>query len=399
MRTPVQELDAWLKKLIRATRILPALTPLNALAERIRLMELARQGTYEAPAWQYPLREVSETFDVDLAQARRLALDVPGCALYLAKLDELAEEMEFLAAINVPKRMRALSKKRYPQGSSVVSDGDARPLRSFAEKYIGKDINPIDDSATIPARDAHALNLSSMMKRAALSVGLTIDVKVEPRMAASAATSDRTVFLADRLFTASEALRLTVHEVLGHLVTAANGRKQPLRIFEWGTAGSFADHEGFALVLEELTGTLDAARLRTLAARVLVTDWMHSGADFAECVRLFVEEFAFSPREAVIVTERAYRGGGLGRDASYLYGFLRVRHALAQGKCTRTELWSGKMGLHDVDAIRELRAENYFLTPSYRPNLVRSLRATLSGTSFETSPPSVVASLTKLELT
>ena len=66
-------------------------------------------------------------------------------------------------------------------------------------------------------------------------------MRVEPNLTAGAATGDRTVYLADRRFGPREALRLAVHEVLGHLTSAANGRVQPLRIMEWGTGFSFAD--------------------------------------------------------------------------------------------------------------------------------------------------------------
>ena len=64
----------------------------------------------------------------------------------------------------------------------------------------------------------------------AAGVGLAVEVRVEPRLSAGAATGERTVFIAARRFGRNEARRLAVHEVFGHLLAAANGREQPLRL-------------------------------------------------------------------------------------------------------------------------------------------------------------------------
>ena len=120
-------------------------------------------------------------------------------------------------------------------------------------------------------------------------------MRVEPRLSAGAATGERTVFVAARKFGRNEARRLAVHEVFGHLLSAANGRAQPLRLMQWGTAGSFVDQEGVALYMEEVAGVLDGARLRTLAGRVIAADMMHAGATFADTARKLLRDEGFSP--------------------------------------------------------------------------------------------------------
>ncbi|HEX6245767.1 MAG TPA: tyrosine/phenylalanine carboxypeptidase domain-containing protein, partial [Polyangiales bacterium] len=106
------------------------------------------------------------------------------------------------------------------------------------------------------------------------------------------------------------------------------------------------------------------------------------------------------PAETAIMTaERAYRGGGVARDAGYLAGFLRVRAALTAGRATLDELRRGRVTLAHVARLRELEREGWVTPARYRPSLALSRSLTFGGTSADTSPPSEAASLTMLELT
>jgi hypothetical protein len=131
---------------------------------------------------------------------------------------------------------------------------------------------------------------------------------------------------------------------------------QPIRLLEWGTAGSFADQEGVALCIEQAFGVLDAGRLCALAGRVLATSSMHAGATFGETARELHRELGFSASDAITISERAYRGGGVARDAGYLLGYLRVRAAVASGAATLDELRLGRVSVAALPALRELRA-------------------------------------------
>ena len=242
-------------------------------------------------------------------------------------------------------------------------------------------------------------SLAGLMTKIARGAGLSLEIRVEPRLSAGAATGERTVFLADRRFGQRESLRFAVHEVLGHAVAAANAREQPIRLYEVGTAGSFGAQEGTCLLLEEQAGVLDAYRLRIIAARVLATDRMHDGAPFGETARWLCDAHGFRAEDAIGVTERAYRGGGVARDAGYLRGWLAVRQAVAEGRTTVDALRLGRMGLEAAERVPELIERGLARRPRYRPSLPESLRATEGGTSFETSPPSVAASFTMLEET
>ena len=399
-RNPPQlELDRILARLCEVARLLPALTADNGHEERQRLIACVRRGEFADPRFEPRRRRVgSDTWEL-LEVARRLAPSSPAASMYLDRLEELELDLLLIESLGDPRQVRPLAARRFGTGASMVptSDGEVRVARVAAHVLDTLDMSY--EPEVLPADRRGEPSLGELIRRVARRAGLEVEVRVEPRLVANAATGERVVFVADRWFGVREALRLAVHEVLGHLVAAANGRAQPLRILELGTAGSFGDQEGVALWLEEQAGVLDGVRMKTLAARVLATDRMHAGAHFGETVRELVHDHGFRAADAVAIAERAWRGGGVARDIGYLRGFLRVRTAIESSAATLDELRSGRVGLADLEAMRTLEDLGLYRQPVFRPSLATSLGATEGGTSLCTSPPSVAASLTRFELT
>jgi uncharacterized protein (TIGR02421 family) len=387
--------------LCTATRILPALTADNAESERARMIEQLERGAMPAPRWQLvPQRVPTSAFRL-LDALRAEAEALPAAALFSAKLDELELDLLLLDALGKPRLVRPLAARRYGTGQTLApTDKGPLPLSRCARIILDRVAAYSEPRELAAAGEPESLG--TLVQQLASAVGLEVRVRVEPRLSAGAATGERTVFIASRRFGRNEARRLAVHEVLGHLLVAANAREQPLRLLQWGTAGSFIDQEGLALYMEEVSGVLDEARLRTLAGRVLAADAMHAGASFAETARKLYRDEQFSAPEAIAIAERAYRGGGVARDVGYLLGWLRVHDALAARTASIEELSAGRVGLQALPALRALGREGYLRGPAFRPgclNLARSLFSTSSGTTPLRSPPSDAASLIRLELT
>lgn len=396
----LREADAFLKRIADVARLLPALTAENAVEERARLCEELAKGEVPVPRWVLKRRRVEPELWRLLEGVPPRVEGTAAQALYLARVEELELELGMIEALGEPRRIRPLAARRFGDGQlGVALPGGPVPLVRLAEVLLDS-LPHREEPREVPPWDvAGRPSLAALMLAVARSAGLSIDIKVEPRLSAGAATGDRTIFLADRMFGRRESLRFAVHEVLGHAVAAANARDQPIRIFEIGTAGSFSAQEGVALWLEEKAGVLDAYRLRTISARVLATDRMHRGASFGESARWLYREHGFSALDAISIVERAYRGGGVARDAGYLSGWLEVRAALSDGTTTLDALRMGRVGIDVAVKLDELVAAGLARRPRYRPSLSLSLLATDSGTSLDTSPPSVAASLTMFEET
>lgn len=398
----VQAFEHQLQVLCSAARTLPALTAENAHEERARLTACLNRGDALLPRFSLDSKPVPHAAFRALDELRRQAHDLPCPTLYLDKLDELELDLMLIDALGRPRAVRPLAKRRYGTGATIVAT-EVGPvaLERCARILLDRAEPSPEPKELLP--DGEPASVGKLVRALARAIGLPVEVRVEPRLASGAAAGEHTVFVASRRFGRVEAERLAVHEVLGHLVAAHNGRLQPLRLFEWGTAGSFADQEGVALYLEAKHGVMDGTRMRVLGGRVLATDWMHAGASFSETAYKLLLEERFTPAEAIAIAERAYRGGGVARDASYLLGYLRVQHAIANGDATLDELRAGRVSVAAVPAMRlvlnELRVQGYVAEPLLRPNLSRNFLATKSVTTPRTSPPSDAASLIKLELT
>ena len=396
-----QRVDQLLASVAEKVRPLPSLAANDAAEQRARLTRELTRGALPRPMSHHH-RPVVETATYRLLdQARRLAEECPFGSLYRERLDELELDLAILDAWGDDKRIRTLSARRYGRGDELVHASNGQVVLSELAEQLLRKLPPAEASArnVPPVAPRGELSVEQLIQRAALGIGLDPVVRVEPRLSSLAATGERTVFLSARMFTLREARRLVAHEVFGHLVVAANARAQPLRLLQVGLRGSFADQEGVSLFLEAALGLMCSDRLRTLAARVVATQWLHRGATFGETARMLHVQHGFAVETSILTAERTYRGGGVARDAGYLAGFLRVRAALCAGQATLDELRRGRVAVEHAPALRTLEAQGFVRPASYRPSLVLSKALTFGGTSCDTSPPNEAASLTMLELT
>ena len=158
------------------------------------------------------------------------------------------------------------------------------------------------------------------------------------------------------------------HEVGTHLLTYFNGTKQPLRQRHAGLAGYEELQEGLAVLAEYLAGGLTRGRMRTLAGRVIAARMMIDGAAFAETFDVLHRDHQLSPFGSFSTTMRAYRGGGLTKDAIYLRGLRDLLAYLAQGHDIEP-LYVGKIGLRHVPLIQQLRRREIVQPPAVLPRL------------------------------
>ena len=387
-----------MRRLHDSARLLVGKTTHSDPAERERLVQSVARGEHAKPRWRWRPVEVDRAVWQHLSRAHQLAAASVAPDLYLARLEELETELLLLESLGQTKRVRPMAARLFGTGAERVFDDEASTGLDAAHEILAEPAAEREPK-TIPALSREGVNLRDLMLAYAKHVGLHIAVRVDPHLIANAAVGERTVFIADRRFGAHEAQRLATHEVYGHLVSAFNGRTQTLGVLAIGTAGSHGDQEGVAIYLEELAGLLGPNRRRTLAGRLLATYAMHAGVTFGDAARALVTEHGFSPAEAVTLCERAFRAGGVARDAVYITSWLRVRRAVSQGHTSLAELQLGKVSLAALPEVRRLMADGRLSQPTYLSNLARSRGRTDAGTRSDTSPPSLATSLTSVDAT
>lgn len=395
-------LDQELAAVAKVAKRLPAILGRSAVP-RGKLEELFHAGDDGAAQRLVDEKRVTASIpqeELRLAQqalekARCLAESTPLEKLYSPRLDEFDLELQILADLGT-EQARLLAARRFPTGKEKLQNGQT--LKALAELVLERfEANLVEDDSEPLVASGASNSLEAALRAVATAARIPVEIRVIPNLVAKAAAGEKTVFISGRETTRNEALRLAAHEVLAHLVAATNARSQRLMILRVGTAESFSDQEGLALMLEAKSQTLSAARLRVIAGRTLAAHATYAGATFVELVRL-LEQKGFSLADSVVLAERAQRGGGVAKDAAYLLGLVRVRRALLEGEHIDT-LRAGRLSVSSLPLLQELRAldASLFRPPNYRPSLSRSLAATGFGTSPATSPPSRAASLTILD--
>ena len=163
----------------------------------------------------------------------------------------------------------------------------------------------------------------------------------------------------------ARAQALLHHEVGTHLVTQANGSRQPIKVMGVGLAGYDETQEGLAVLAEIACGGLTAFRLRQLASRVVTVHRMIGGATFAEAHEALVAD-DFPEGSAWTTVMRVYRSGGMTKDAIYLRGLVELLEHLGDGG-SLDRLWLGKFSLRDLPLIGDLEDRGLLRPPRVLP--------------------------------
>jgi hypothetical protein len=353
--------DRALSRAASVIRLLGAVAPRNGDAERARVIAAFEAGGEARPRWTYsPSEQVELARELDAISLGLEAIWIgegePLAGVYAARAAEMALEARLASAAGKPE-FGALARRRFGARADEEDDEDAAD--ALARAWIARPCAP--PAGPLRTSDGpEPESLASRMRDAIGRARAPFVVEVRSGLASLAATGDRIVIVAAGRRLDDEDVRRTVlHEVDGHVLPRTRAAALSPSIFQLGTARGTDDQEGLALVLEERAGLLGPRRARELAARHLTTVAMNHDASFVECVRTLTREHGLSPREAVLVAERVYRGGdgeraGLGRERVYLAGYVRVRERLAAHPEDEEVLASGQVALEAVSVLRPL---------------------------------------------
>jgi hypothetical protein len=362
------DLPAWLIRgerllveAVRSVRLLGSLVPRNAPQERARILAALESGQAVAPRWSYARTDHTLLRKALGRAAQRLAAEPhPVAQLYAARCRELEIEAALASEAGTPV-LGALARARF-RSLSPQAAGEATIL---ARKWIAEAHEALSgpDHRRDPllASDSNEPGSLLMRMREEVSrLGLPFAVVVQPSLSALAATGERHILVAQNRLTSREDVERTVmHEIEAHAIPRTRAAQAPIAIFQIGTARGVDDQEGLALVLEERGHYLSPRRKRELAARHLAVEAMDGGATFPDALHALVKEHGMPAPDAVLVAERAFRGGdgtmaGLGRERIYLEAFLRVGEHLRRKPTDEGILTSGQVSLDAIGVLGPL---------------------------------------------
>ncbi|MET0580850.1 MAG: flavohemoglobin expression-modulating QEGLA motif protein [Pseudoxanthomonas sp.] len=206
-----------------------------------------------------------------------------------------------------------------------------------------------------------------------------ITVELDPELIAKAAAGANRIRLRHgAAFSDYDRRQLFHHEALVHSLTALNGREQALLpSLALSSPRATETQEGLATFAEQITGSIDIARMKRISLRIEAVAMALSGADFVEVFRYFIAA-GQSPEESFSSAQRVFRGvppgGGSAftKDTVYLRGLIDVhtffRRALQEDQMVLGRwLFAGKMTLADVRDFAPLFKSGVLEPPRWLP--------------------------------
>lgn len=355
----VRDLERALSRAERVIGLSERCRPRDFAREERRLFEAWQSGVPARPEFVYPALGSLGGLAQGLDRLASVAESLPGVGtLYAGRARELVLEAELAAHVGSPC-FALEAARRFP----ASSDGDGRQALAWAEAWAAGSARA-EPRAGIASDDAgDPESLLSAMRRAVGRLRLPFRVVVHPDLCAAAATGDGVIVIRGGLFHSAAAVeRIVRHEIEGHALPRARASREDSGIFAVGTAGGSDDEEGRALLLEERAGCLGPERRAELARRHLAAVALRRGADFVEIVRLLLDLGA-ELEQALRVSVRVCRGGGLAREIVYLPALCRVRRAFARDPSTERWLERGRIAVSAVDVLARALPDYFLMTP------------------------------------
>ncbi|MDI1448633.1 tyrosine/phenylalanine carboxypeptidase domain-containing protein [Polyangium sp. 6x1] len=329
-------------------RMILCTTPTNLRQELDRLGSVWARGDHEAPRFSYEAPPDHDGLVRALGElAAFLENEGPLGAVYAGRAREIAAEALVCSAVGT-KGLFAAARNRFGRRDHYDDAAD-----DLAGRWLSEPPPRAEDEPLIRSDDEAAEG--SLLVRMRAEIGaqrLPFRVVVVRDLSSLAATGEGVVQVAaGRFMTRADVERTVLHEMDGHVLPRCRAAGMPLGIFVIGTQCGADDQEGRALLLERRAGALVGGRRRELACRHVAARKLEAGADFVEAARHLLSHGASLP-DALRITARVYRGGGLGREVVYLPALLRVEAALAVDPALDGVLGAGRVS---VDAAAVLR--------------------------------------------
>lgn len=342
-----RSIDALLEASERRIALLARCTPLELPGVVARLTDDWRRGRRHTPRLDY-LPAVSLASVRETLETLACSLDGVGAwpSQYRARAEELALEAALVEALGQPSWAR-LAERRFPfAGGREVQQALAweRQWKQWDTEARGERLLRADDERA-------GESLVSCVRRHIGSERLPVRIEFTAALLSDAAAGDGVVYLRrDARLSPQKAERIALHEVLGHALPRERARRQGIGLLKVGTGDCTRGEEGWALWLEHRGGHLGPIRRAELARRQWAARARRGGADWSEVVGP-LESWGATTEQAIQISLRAFRGGGLGRELAYLPGLAETTLAVEQRPQLAAWFERGRVGVRAAEML------------------------------------------------
>lgn len=346
----VHPAEKTLREASQRVRMIAATTPVDLAAHLHQLQHKWQSGQQTSPPFTYPPRqEHSEIISHLERLAEALPHEGPLGLMYAHRASEIAIEAAVCSSVGTPA-LRRFARQRFCRRDHFDEAADA-----LAHDWLDKPLSTTSENADPAIVSDDPRDPRSLLVRLREEMGkqkIPFRVVVARDSSALAATGDAFVQIAqNRKMTVEDVERTVLHEIEGHVLPRVRANAQYLGIFALGTRYGVDDQEGRALFIERRAGFLRQRRRRELAFRHIAARMLEDDADFVEIARKLLERGA-ELQDALRMTARICRGGGLGREVVYLPALLRVEAALMEDPTLDEVLRAGRVAIEATEVLR-----------------------------------------------
>jgi uncharacterized protein (TIGR02421 family) len=287
------------------------------------------------------------------------------------------------------KPFMRFSKQLYGMPKDVCGPNNVSTLKA-AESFLAS-VRKFKIANIVPADDVCILAdyvVDKIQKKAnKVFKDSTIQVVTDPKLFSKAAASPQRIRVrSSTCFAPHDIKQLIEHELMVHILTIQNGRKQPYKCLGLNSPRTTCTQEGLAVFAEFITSSIDISRLHRISSRVKAIQMAIDGADFIEIFKFFLDQEQ-NDFEAYSSAARIFRGGDVRggvaftKDLTYLKGFVEVHHFFLDALQDENYLYpnylfAGRMTTNDVSNLSALFESDNLKMPYYQPDWIKS-RSTL----------------------
>ncbi len=339
----LKSLDEKVAELDEQIKLLSALNPRNLLEQK----ELFFAHPDYTPRFSY------RSIDLDLDRLRRELKRFPIVSHVLAplfanKIKELEGRIDLLATRET---------KDFSRRSEQLFGKVTQPLYREAVDFLKEhSSNESDDSPVVDAKSAVSV-VSDFCKENHLG-HWTISI-IEDSVADMQVTKKGKVLIRkNATFSKNRLDALLVHEIGTHVFRFENGKRQPFRLFERGTAGYLETEEGLAIYNQNQLGLSLGEKFLT-PALLVVAIFLAKKMGFRSLFEILQQTYSLSDDMAWKLCVKAKRGtedqskpGAFTKDLAYFNGERAIERFIANGGDIQ-DLYIGKITIADLKILKK----------------------------------------------